>query len=94
MNLTPYLIAWAVLGLALLVIAIKRRAVAEKEDDSLHLSGAEASIAAQQVSTAKRLERLDRWCKVLTIILIVGGIALGAIYGMQMWETSATVGLK
>lgn len=91
-NLLPYAIAWGVLVLVVIGLAVMRRSVAKKEDDFVHLSG-DASVIANQADVAAKLESIDKWGKILTIVAVVTGAALAVIYGMQLWEASARAGL-
>ncbi|MBI5280191.1 MAG: hypothetical protein HY858_00815 [Candidatus Solibacter usitatus] len=85
-KLIPYGIAWAVLAVIVMVLAGIRRSVAAKEDDTLHLGG-EAAVVEQQVDVAKKLEVLDRWGKILTVILAVSGAALACWWGYIQFTT-------
>lgn len=91
-NLLPYAIGWAVLAVIVLVLAIMRRTVASHEDDSIHLTDGGAAVG-EQVAMAKKLEGIDKWGKILTIILVITGLILAALYGMQLWEETSKVGL-
>ncbi|WP_321474740.1 hypothetical protein [uncultured Paludibaculum sp.] len=91
-NLLPFAIAWAVLAVIVLSLALMRRSVSSQEDDSIHL-GASAIAIDQQVSTAKKLEAIDKWGKILTVVLAVSGIALAILYGMQVWDATSKAGL-
>jgi len=91
-NLLPYAIAWAVLGVIVAGLAIVRRSVSAKEDDSIHLS-AGAAVMGDQVAVSKKLEAIDKWGKTLTVILAVTGLLLVVVYGMQLWEATSKVGL-
>ncbi len=93
LNLLPYAIAWAVLFVIVLVLALMRRKVADKEDDSLKLSDGEVADVARQEQLAKQLAIIERWGKALTIVLVVLGVAVALLYGWQMWEGSSTAGL-
>jgi hypothetical protein len=93
-DLTPYAIAWAALGLVVLVLAIMRRQIAAKEDDTLHLASGEAALVEEQVATAKKLARVDRWGKLLTVVLVLAGVGLAVAYGMKVWEETTSIGLK
>jgi hypothetical protein len=93
MNLLPFAVAWAVLALVVIGLAVMRKSVASKEDDMVHLSG-DTSIIQNQAEVAKKLEAIDKWGKSLTIVLVVTGVVLAGFYGMQLWEASSTAGLR
>lgn len=89
MNLLPYFIAWTALAVVLLGVALMRRQIASREDDSLHLANSEAALVTGQVELAKKLDTLDRWGKLLTILLAASGIALGSVWALRMWEAAS-----
>jgi len=91
-NLMPFTLAWAVLGVIVLVLALMRRNISSHEDDTLHLSGGGAAVT-EQVMTAKKLATIDLWGKVLTVVLGVSGLVLGALYAKQAWEAASRAGL-
>lgn len=92
-NLLPYAIAWVVLALAVILLGFIRKNVSAQEDDSIHLGGGSDTAIARQQETAKKLAVLDKWGKLLTIILVVTGVLLGILYGLQMWNASSTAGM-
>ncbi len=61
-NLLPYAIAWGVLVLVVIGLAVMRKSVAKKEDDFVHLSG-DMSVVANQTEVASKLEAIDKWGK-------------------------------
>ncbi|QOY89627.1 hypothetical protein [Paludibaculum fermentans] len=92
MNLLPFAIVWAVLGVIVLSLALMRRSVSANEDDSIHLGAASGAID-QQMTTAKKLEAIDKWGKLLTVVLAVTGLVLAILYGMQVWDATSKAGL-
>jgi hypothetical protein len=82
MNLIPLVVSWAVLATAVLVLAFYRRAIANKEDDYLHVN---TDVAAQQTALAKKLEVIDKWGKILTIIAAVFGVLLIGLFMYDAW---------
>ena len=88
-NLLPYAIAWAVLALVVVLLAFRRKSVSAQEDDTLHLGGGSEEHVKHQEEIAKTLAKLDLWGKVLTVVLVLTGLALGAVYGLQIWEATS-----
>ena len=86
-DFLPYAIAWGVLGLIVLVLALLRRKVADKEDDSLKLSEGETAHLAKQEQLAKKLAKIEMWGKSATIVLIATGVALGLLYGCLLYTS-------
>ncbi len=91
MNLVPYIVGWAVLGIVVLALAIYRSAVAGHEDDSLHVMAGEAPIIVEQQKLGKKIEHIEVWGKSLTALLVVYGLVLAAIYLYHAWLQSGTV---
>jgi hypothetical protein len=87
-NYTPFLVLWGLMALSVLVLIIWRRQVAQHEDDSLHVLHAEA--APQQIAVAQKLETIDKWGKTLTILTVVAGFAIAAVYFYQLWVSTST----
>jgi hypothetical protein len=86
-NLLPYAAFWGVLAIVVVFLIFYRKSVSSHEDDSLHLEG---SGSMQQMSMAHRLTLIDRWGKTLTIIAVVYGVGLAAIYLYQVWNNVPT----
>ncbi len=51
-NLMPYAIAWAILAAVVIGLALFRRSIAAKEDDTLHLSSTGTAAVTDQVALA------------------------------------------
>jgi len=81
-------IVWAILASALLVLAAYRKLAARSEDDVIHVQESESAIIGKQSSLAKTLDTLDRWGKILTIVVSVYGLILLGFYLFSSWEQS------
>ena len=87
MNLIPLAAIWGLLALTVFALFLWRKAVASHEDDALHvLDGASAQVAAGQVAVAKKLEFIDRWGKIATVVAVVFGLVLGGLFVYQGWQ--------
>lgn len=86
-NLLPYAIFWGVLAIAVIVLIFYRKSVTAHEDDSIHLEG---NGPAEQISLGHRVAVIDRWGKSLTVVTVVFGLALAAIYCYQIWNNVPT----
>jgi energy-converting hydrogenase Eha subunit H len=86
-NLIPFLAVWSAIALSVIVLLVMRKIVASKEDDQLHvLHGA----VADQITVAGKLEKIDKWGKILTAMAVVLGLALG---GFVVYSSFTTRGL-
>jgi hypothetical protein len=92
-TLYPYLAVWAVLVVILVVLYIYRRRIALKDDETLHVLDADVGMVAQQATVAKKLEVVDRWGKILTILVVLYSLALAALYIYVVWQESTKVTL-
>jgi len=85
MNLTPWVIGWAVLAVVVIALAVYRWIVANREDDSIHISDTETEVIGQQITVATKLAVVDRWGKILTAVALVYALALVGVYLYQGW---------
>jgi hypothetical protein len=88
-NLMPFGASWIALACAVLILAVYRHRWSSHEDDTLHVTDAQASQITQQAMTAYRLAVIDRWGKLLTLIGAIYGLLLGAAYFYQYWMQSS-----
>jgi hypothetical protein len=88
-NYIPLLVMWVAFAVAVLILALYRRSVAQYEDDTLHVSHDDTAITQQQTLMAERLGRIDRWGKSLTVVTVFYGLFLAAGYLYLAWQESA-----
>jgi hypothetical protein len=77
---------WGALALMLITFAFYRKMKARNEDDVLHVSGSNWAAADKQKSLAHSIEQIDRWGIVLTIVTVVYGVVLLAVYLMNVFQ--------
>lgn len=93
MSLVPFVIVWAVLAAVVIALLIYRGVVAGHEDDMLHVEDTTGTLASQQEQVAKKLEVIDRWGKILTVLVVLYGLGLAAAYVYNAWtDTSRYLG--
>ena len=85
MTFTPFTVLWVLLALVVLGLIAYRRVVSSHEDETIHLGHGSEAVPAQQAAIADKLDVIDRWGKLLTVIALAYGIALLAIYTFQTW---------
>ena len=93
MDLLPYAITWAGLCVILVLLAIWRAQLAGGEDDALKLSDGEVQAVSKQLAMGAKLNAIGNWIKYLTWVLVVTGLILGGIWGLQLWDASSTAGM-
>ena len=93
MNLIPFLVLWVLLALTVLALFVWRKMVASKEDDNLHvLDGASAAKSAEQLALAQKLEYIDKWGKISTIVTVAYGLVMAAFYVWMSWVQNSRLG--
>jgi hypothetical protein len=94
MNLIPFLLLWALLAVAVITLLIWRQLVSRNEDDTLHmLDGASDQRTLQQSALAIKLEFIDKWGKILTIVAVGYGLILAGLYIYQVWVANSRIGV-
>jgi hypothetical protein len=88
-DLRPFFVLWIVLATVVIALIVKRKMVASHEDDSLHVLQGAPMI--QQVAIANKLDQIDKWGKILTVIAVVFGLLVGAAYVYQVWVQSTQI---
>ena len=83
----PYVIAWGVLLVVVVTLAIVRGKMASKEDDALKLTDDEVAAVSAQLQVAKRLSTIETIGKGLTILLVVSGLVLAVLYGWSLFTS-------
>jgi hypothetical protein len=89
MNLFPLLVVWIVLALGVLALFLWRQGVARGEDDSLHVTH---GALTDQTSLAQKLEVIDKWGKIMTVITVVLGLLIAAAYVYGQFSGRSSVG--
>ena len=90
-DFTPFVVLWALLALAVLLMAGYRKAVSGKEEETLHLTNPVES--GHQMVIAHKLDVIDKWGKLLTVIAAVYGLLLVLAYTYQTWIQSSNLGM-
>lgn len=91
LNLTPFVVLAAVMVLTVVVLIVIRQAIARKEDDTLHVLHG-ATVVPQQESVAHKLDFIDKWGKMLTIITVIYCSIVGALFVYQQWLRASNLG--
>lgn len=88
-NYVPFLVLWGLMAISVAALIVWRKSVARGEDDSLHLQHAD-NVVPQQVAIAHKLDVIDKWGKMLTVLTVLYGIAIAGVYFYQMWVATST----
>jgi hypothetical protein len=88
MKLDSYILLWVVMAAVVISLAIYRRVIAGHEDYAIHMKESEALQTVQQASIAKKINKIDFWGEVLTVVTLAAGVVLGSVYLWQVWQDS------
>lgn len=89
MNLLPFAVVWVVLFVVVIVLIFYRRSIAAREDDTLHVLEGDQKQVEEQFKVAKKLEVVDKWGKILTLVTVLYGLVLlGAYAYFRFLETT------
>ena len=91
LDLTPFFVFGIVLVAGVITLALWRKVVARQEDDTLHVLEGSAVIH-HQVDVAHKLDAIDKWGKVMTVVAAVYLLVILAIYVYQQWARVDTMG--
>jgi len=83
MSFVPFTVVWALLAVVVLGLLGYRKLVSSQEEETLHL--ADAAEANHQAVIARKLDWIDKWGKVLTVVALVYGLLLAATYTYHVW---------
>ena len=89
-SFVPFTVIWALLAIVVLALLAYRKLVSSKEEETLHL--ADAAEQNHQAVIARRLDWIDKWGKLLTVIAVVYGVLLAAAYTYRIWLTMGANG--
>ncbi len=87
---TPYVAIWSLLALIVLILAAYRKMLAGHEDATLHVAEGTKGLIPEQIATAQKLEVVDKWGKLLTVVVVVAGLAMTAIYIYNIFQSGST----
>ncbi|HLK49676.1 MAG TPA: hypothetical protein VKT49_16150 [Bryobacteraceae bacterium] len=90
-DFTPFTVIWLVLAVVVAVMAGYRKTISVQEDETLHIGSASESM--HQVQVAHKLDVIDKWGKLLTVIAAVYGLLLALAYTYQTWVRASNLGL-
>jgi hypothetical protein len=92
MNLMPFAVLGGLLVLSVLVLLVMRQVIARREDDTLHVLHG-VSAVSEQSAVAQKLEVIDKWGKLLTVVAIVYCSIIGALFMYQQWTRASNLGM-
>jgi hypothetical protein len=89
-SFVPFTVIWALLAVVVLALIAYRKVISSQEEETLHLT--DALEANHQAVIARKLEWIDKWGKLLTVIAVVYGVLLAAAYTYHIWLSMSAGG--
>lgn len=89
LNLFPFAVLWAIMAIGVIALIVIRKRIASGEDDTLHVMEGDAAMIPHQKEIAHKLEVVDRWGKSLTVLTVVFGLIVGALWVYQGWVSAS-----
>jgi putative heme iron utilization protein len=87
-TLTIQVVIWIAMATVVGGLALYRKFISRSEVDVIHLRDNELAAVSEQDNLAHRLEKVDRWGKLLTIVLIVYGLLIACGWLVYAWKES------
>jgi hypothetical protein len=84
--LTISVVVWALFAAVVIGLAIYRKLVTRGELDVVHIRDAEAALIPQQELLTSRLNSIDHWGKLLTVMTLAYGFLIAVIYLIRLWQ--------
>jgi hypothetical protein len=82
---------WTLLAAMVIGLALYRKLVSRGELDVVHFRDAEAALIPQQESLARRLDWIDHWGKLLTVVTVAYGLLIAVVYLVRFWQASSQI---
>lgn len=86
-SLIGFAVGWAILSLGVCGLALYRKYFSSREETPPEIFGNDTLIHHQEDVT-HRLDSIDKWGKVLTVVAFLYGIALAGVYFYNVWVES------
>ena len=88
-DLRPLVTLWILVTASVIALFIWRKIVAGKEDDTLHVN---SGSTLQQTSLAQKLDLIDKWGKITTVIAVLLGLLVAGAYVYGQFVGRASMG--
>ena len=72
--------AWVLMVTVVLLLALYRMLVTRGSYTVLHVRRSELSLIPQQIMQDQRLDRIDWWGQLMTVVALASGLAITGIY--------------
>ena len=93
MSLTfgPFIVLETLLAATVLALFIWRKMVSRNEDDNIHVLHG-TTVVPEQEAISHKLDVIDKWGKIMTVVTVVFGLLLGAAYVYDGFVKASNLG--
>jgi hypothetical protein len=91
LNFGPFIVLETLLAVSVLALFIWRKTVSRNEDDFLHVMHG-TSVVPQQAAIAQKLDVIDKWGKILTVLTVAFGLVIGLAYAYDNFVKLSNLG--
>ncbi len=85
----PLTVLFGLLTISVLVLLMMRVKAARSENDTIHVG--DRVYEEQQALVAGRLEKIDHWGKILTVVTVAFGFCLLCVHLYNVWMQGQTI---
>jgi hypothetical protein len=93
-NIIQMTIPWVVLTLIVVVLAIYKKSLDSHVDEGLHIGAEEDKLVKAQVAQTRRSALVEKWGKVLTVVVFLYGLGIVGMIAYHEWQVSTTAGFR
>jgi hypothetical protein len=80
---------WGLMAAGVIVLAVLRKMAAKGENEMIRVG--DKAFTDQQAAIAGRLDKIDRWGKIVTAVAVVYGLVLLVIHLYNVWMQGQTI---
>ena len=88
-DFAVFVALWVLLAAAVLALIAYRKVVSHEEEEAVHLYN--IVEINHQAAISRKLEAIDKWGKLLTVVAFVYGLAVAAAYFYHVFLTTGSI---
>jgi len=93
-NIMPLALSWGALTLIVIGLAFYKKRLDEHIHNHMHVHASDGSSLQGQVAEVHKCEVVERWGKLLTVAVVLYGLAILGILVYHQWQLASTVGFR
>jgi hypothetical protein len=77
------------MAISVAVLAVMRKMAARDENETLHVD--DKAFMDKQAAIAGRLDKIDQWGKIATVVTVLFGLGLLSVHLYNIWMAGQTI---